>query len=136
MSFKSRIRVTLMILGFVVGLFLLDYLPTKAAEAADTSAQQEIFFSTSVPEQNHLRPISILPVTVEGEIVGCVAIYDDPTTQRSEDYLELYKNAGELVAISYFDSYGIERTAVDRGLLEDREELEGVFVVLLDGEAL
>jgi hypothetical protein len=136
MSFKSIIRVTLMILGFVVGWFFLDYLTTKVAEAADTSAQQEIFFPTSVPQKNHLRPISILPVTVGGEIVGCVAVYDDPTTQRSADYLELYNSAGDLVAVSYFDSYGIERTSVDRGLLEDREELVGVFVVLLDGEAL
>ena len=136
MSFKSRIRVALMILGFVVGLVFLDYLTMKVAEAADTSAQQEIFFPTSVPEKNHLRPISILPVTVEGEVVGCVAIYDDPTTQRSADYLELYNNAGDLVAVSYFDSYGIERVAVDRGLVEHKDELEGVFVVLLDGEAL
>ena len=68
--------------------------------------------------------------------MGRVTIYDDPTTQRSADYLELYNNAGHLVAVGWFDRFGIERMAVDRGLLEDRDELEGVFVVLLDGEAL
>ena len=68
--------------------------------------------------------------------MGRVAIYDDPTTQRSADYLELYNNAGDLVAVGWFDRFGIERMAVDRGLLEDRDELEGVFIVLLDGEAL
>jgi hypothetical protein len=65
-----------------------------------------------------------------------VTVYDDSTTQRSADYLELYNNAGNLVALSWFDRFGIERMAVDRGLLEDRDELMGVFVVLLDGEAI
>jgi hypothetical protein len=65
-----------------------------------------------------------------------VTVYDDSTTQRSADYLELYNNADNLVALSWFDRFGIERMAVDRGLLEDRDELMGVFVVLLDGEAI
>ena len=68
--------------------------------------------------------------------MGQVTIYDDSTTQRSADYLEFHNNAGHLVAVGWFDRFGIARMAVDRGLLEDRDELEEVFVVLLDGEAL
>jgi len=145
MSFKSRIHFFIfIILGFVTGLVFLDDLATKAAEAADSPSKQEIFLPVSVPERNHLRPISILPVTVEAEIaghlvvktVGRVVVYDDPTTRRSADYIELYNNTGNLVAVEWFDRYGIERMAVDRGLLEDRDELEGVLVVVLDGEAV
>jgi hypothetical protein len=145
MSFKSRIQCLIfIILGFVAGLFFLDDLATKAAEAADTSLKQEIFLPVSVPERNHLRPISILPITVEDKIVehvvvkivGRVVVYDDPTTQRPADYIELYNSTGNLVAVGWFDSYGIERMAVDRGLLEDRDELEGVLVIVLDGEAV
>ena len=145
MSFKSRIHfVIFMIFAFVGELFFLDDLATKAAEAADIPSTQEIFLPASVPETNHLRPISILPITVEGEIaghvvvkiVGRVVVYDDPTTQRPADYIELYNNAGKLVAVGWFDRYGIERTAIDRGLLEDRDELEGVLVVVLDGDAV
>ena len=145
MSFKSRIHfVIFIIFGFIAGLFFLDDLATKAVEAADTPSKQEIFLPVSVPERNHLSPISILPVTVEAEIaghevvetVGRVVVYDDPTTQRSADYIELYNNTGNLVAVGWFDSYGIERMAVDRGLLEDRDEIEGVLVVVLDGEAV
>ena len=40
------------------------------------------------------------------------------------------------MAVGWIDRFGIERIAVDRGLLKDKDELEGVFVVLLDGEAL
>jgi len=145
MSFKSRIHFLIfIILGFVAGLFFLDDLATKAAEAADSPSKQEILLPVSVPERNHLRPISILPITVEAEIaghavvktVGRVVVYDDPTTQRSADYIELYNNTGNLVAVGWFDSYGIERMAVDRGLLEDSDKLEGVLVVVLDGEAV
>jgi hypothetical protein len=137
MSFKSRVHfVILIIFGFVAELFFLGYLVSKPLAAADTPSEQEIFLPASVPERNHLRPISIAPVTVKGEIVGQVTVYDDSTTQRSADYLEINNNAGNLVALSWFDRFGIERMAVDRGLLEDRDELMGVFVVLLDGEAI
>jgi len=145
MSFKRRIHfVIFIIFGFISGLFFLDDLATKAAEAADTPSKREIFLPVSVPERNHLRPISILPITVEAEIAGHVVVkivgravvYDDPTTQRPADYIEVYNNTGNLVAVGWFDNYGIERMAVDRGLLEDRDELEGVLVVVLDGEAV
>jgi hypothetical protein len=137
MSFKSRVQfIIFIIFGFVAELFFLGYLATKVLGAADTPSEEKIFLPASVAERNHLRPISILPITVKGEIVGRVTIYDDSTTQRSADYLEFHNNAGHLVAFGWFDRFGIERMAVDRGLLEDRDELEGVFVVLLDGEAL
>ena len=137
MSFKSRVHfVILIIFGFVAELFFLGYLVAKPLGAADTPSERKIFLPASVPERNHLRPISIVPVTVKGEIVGQMTIYDDSTTQRSADYLELYNNAGNLVAVNWFDRFGIERMAVDRGLLEYRDELMGVFVVLLDGEAV
>ena len=135
MRFKSRIYLVIFVIfGFAAGLFPIDELGTKAA-AADTFSRQEIF-PTSVPEKNQLRPISILPVTVEGQIVGRIVVYDDPATQRSADYLELYTNTGDLVAVSWFDKYGVERTAVDRGLLEGKDELEGILVVVLDGDAV
>jgi hypothetical protein len=137
MSFKSGICfVIFVIFGFVAGLLLLDDLATKAAEAADTPSKQEIFLPVSVPERNHLRSIAILPITVEAKIAEHVVVYDDSRTQRPVDYMELYNNTGNLVAVRWFDRYGIERMAVDRGLLEDRDKLEGVLVIVLDGEAV
>src|SRR5262245_30442270 len=111
MSLNSRIYfVIFVIFGFVAELFSLNDLTTKAVEAADIPSKQEVFLSASVPEKNHLRPVSVLPVTVEGQIVGRVVVYDDPTTQRVADYLELSTNTGDLVAVSWFDRYGVERT--------------------------
>jgi hypothetical protein len=36
--------------------------------------------------------------------------------------------------VGWFDSFGIRRTAVDRGILEEKDKLEGIFVVVLDGD--
>src|SRR5262249_23921240 len=135
MSLKNRIYL-FVIFGFVAELFCLNDLTTKAVEAADIPSKQEIFLPTSVPEKNHLRPIAILPETVEGQIVGRMVVYDDTMSQRSASYIELYTNTGDPVGARWFDRYGVERTAVDRWLLEDKDELEGILVVVLDGEAV
>jgi hypothetical protein len=41
-----------------------------------------------------------------------------------------------LVAIHWFDRFGIERTAVDCGLFDGESKLQGGFVTLLSGESL
>ena len=58
------------------------------------------------------------------------------TTQTPTDYWELYDKQGELLAISWFDRFGIQRTAIDRGIVEQKNQLERVFVVVLDGDAM
>ena len=75
-------------------------------------------------------------MVVENKAVGVVAVYDDPTTDRRGDYLELYDDKGHLLAASWFDRFGIERVAADRGFLEGKNKLEGVFVILLDGDSV
>lgn len=68
--------------------------------------------------------------------MGGLAAYDDAVTERTADYLELYNSAGSLIAIGWFDRFGIERVAVDRALLEDAAKLEGVFIVLVEGDSV
>ncbi len=63
-------------------------------------------------------------------------VYDDVTTERPADYWELYDKQGNLLAVSWFDRFGIRRTAVERGILENEDKLEGNFVVVLDGNLL
>jgi hypothetical protein len=134
-TFKRRICFVLFVLlGFVVELLFLGYLATKVL-GADAPSKQD-FHPASLPERSHLHLISTLPVTVEGEILGRVAVYDDLTTQRPADCLELYNSTDTLVAVVWFDRYGIRRIAVDRGLLEGRVELQGLFVVVLDGDSV
>jgi hypothetical protein len=91
--------------------------------------------SIPVSEQPHLTEVALSPLFVGGEIVGLVVVYDDATTERPADYLRVYDNAGHLLVIGWFDEFGIQRMAVDRGL-RDGDKLEGVFVVMSDGEPM
>jgi hypothetical protein len=47
---------------------------------------------------------------------------------------ELYGQEGDCLAISWFDKFGIQRRAIDRGIVEEEDKLEGNFVVVLDGD--
>jgi len=80
--------------------------------------------------------VSISPLLANGQTVGAMAAYDDPTTQRPVDYLEVFASEGALVVVSWFDRFGIERLVVDRALVEGGQELEGVFVAVVNGEAI
>lgn len=121
------------ILGLVGHLFFFGPVLASPLGASDNVWGQEIFLPVSLPEKDRLTLVSFFPLVVAGEIVGGAAEYDDTTTERPADYLELYDSAGGLVAISWFDRFGIERTAIDRGLLEEADELQGVFVLLSEG---
>ena len=52
-------------------------------------------------------------------------VYDDVTTKRPADYWEIYNQDGELFAVSWFDSLDVRRTAVDRGIVEEKESSRG-----------
>ena|SRR5918996_2676496 len=137
MSLKRRLYLVIFIILALAGeLFLLGYIAASAVEAADGTSQRKGLMSASPPETDRLSLVSILPVTVEGQNVGRVAVYDDAATKRSADYLELYNNTDDLLAVGWFDRFGIERVALDRGLLQETHKLEGVFVILLEGDSL
>jgi hypothetical protein len=133
---STKIRLAFIALGLFAQLLFLDYATAESREGRDPISKQETFLPVSAPEKDRLTLISFLPVILEGEIVGKVAIYDNATTERSVDYLELYNRTDGLLAVGWFDRFGIQRMAVDRALLEEADELEGVFIVLLDGEPL
>jgi hypothetical protein len=125
----------LVILALVGQLFSIGQVASEPLEASE-HASEEIFLSVSAPDRDRLSLVSLLPVIVEGAVVGRLAAYDDDSTRRAADYLELYDSAGHLLALGWFDKFGIQRTAIDRGLLKGAAELEGVFVILTDGDAI
>ena len=127
---KLRDKICVIILG--IGMPLLSFGGLRAEEIPprSNSLEQE---SVSAPEQHQMTLISLEPWVVEGELLGLVAAYtyDDVSTERPADYWELYNNQGGLVAVSWFDKLGVRRTAVDRGIVEEEDDLEGVFVVIV-----
>ena len=133
---ESPIKICFVMLGLVAQLFFFGYVAAEPLEAGDNLSGQEIGLPATASEQPTLTLVSFSPLVVEGEIVGEVAAYDDPTTKRPIDYWELYNSEGGLSAVGWFDRFGIQRTAVDRGLLDNEDKLEGVFVLLSEGDSV
>ena len=136
MTFRNKIYVTIFgILEFIAVLFFLGLVAARAAEASDNAGEQEM---VAGPEQHEMRLVSFDPWVIEGEVMGAVAtyVYDDVTTERPADYWEIYNQDGALLAVTWFDSLGVRKTAVDRGIVEEKDKLEGVFVLVLDGDLM
>jgi len=136
MTFRNKIYVIIFgILEFIAVLFFLGFVAARAAEASDNAGEQEM---VAGPEQHEMRLVSFDPWVIEGEVMGAVAtyVYDDVTTERPADYWEIYNQDGALLAVTWFDSLGVRKTAVDRGIVEEKDKLEGVFVVVLDGDLM
>jgi hypothetical protein len=83
-----------------------------------------------------LTLVRFVAVTSEGENLGMIAIYDDPMTRRPEDSLELRDNDGHIVAVEWFDRFGIRRLTLDRGFLRGAGKFEHIFVKLVSGESI
>ena len=132
MALRNKIR--LIILGILIQLFLFSGLRAGEIPPGENGSKQEV----SGPEQHQMTLVSFEPWVFEGEVLGLVVAYsyDDVTTDRPTDYWELYNNQGSLVAVSWFDQFGIRRTAIDRGIVEEEDRLEGVFVIVSDGSSI
>ncbi|HTN70165.1 MAG TPA: hypothetical protein VMO00_03660 [Methylomirabilota bacterium] len=87
-------------------------------------------------KEHPMALVSFSPLLVEGNTVGKVLVYDDPTTKRPADYFELYDSTGDLVAIGWFDRFGIRRMTLDLGFLDGADDLEGVFVSVVGGDSI
>jgi uncharacterized protein YcfL len=136
MTLRNKIFVIVFAtLEFIAVLLFLGLVAARAAQPSPNATEKEIVMG---PEQHAMSLVSFDPLVVEGEVMGEVAayVYDDVTTERPADYWELYDKQGNLLAVSWFDRFGIRRTAVDRGILENEDKLEGNFVVVLDGNLL
>jgi uncharacterized membrane protein YfcA len=116
--------------------FVFGDVAAEPIDGSNSVLQRGISPPDSKAQRAHLVLLSILPLITEAEIVGTVAEYDDPASERPVDYREVYDTEGNLVALSWFDGFGIQRVAVDRGLVEESGEPEGVIVLLADGDSV
>jgi hypothetical protein len=120
----------------LVGLIFLGCIAAGNVQGAEVTVEQAVSALTIRAQQSGLKLVSNSPLIARGQTVGTVVIYDDPRTSRPADYLELYDTDADLVAIVWFDRFGIQRTVVDRALVDGGDELEGVLVSVLEGEPI
>ncbi len=125
------------LLAGAMGLFLS--LPSGSIYAepmrvTENLRKERVLLPPAAPERSQLILVSFVMITPEAEVIASVAAYDDPQTIWSVDYAELYDQAGGLLLVSWVDRFGIRRTAMDRGLLqEEASKLEGILVLLSEG---
>lgn len=133
MSFKKRSHFgNSKILTFMIGALLVVLIGSSAGHAADQEPVKRLLSMPGEAPQRELRVVRSSPLVASGVKLGTVVLYDDPSTSRAADYLELYDGQGGLVVISWFDRFGIQRIAVDRAFVDGEEKLEGVFVAVVD----
>src|SRR5689334_12104847 len=127
--------VIILSLGFAGLLLFLVKMADATVQVTAGAPEIDATQTPGVPSLS-MNLISLTPVVSGDRTVGRLAVYDDPRTARPEDYIELYDNGGQLVAVGWIDRFGIQRISVDRSLLENRDDLRGVFVTVVDGVAI
>jgi hypothetical protein len=125
-----------LVIAIIAQSYCAAILRAEPMRIRNDGPMQEILVAVAPPPREGLTLVSILPMTVEGKVLGGLAAYDDAATSRPTDYLELFNDVGALLAVGWFDRFGIERLAVDRALLEEADNLAGVFVLVLMGDPI
>ena len=133
MTLRNKILFIIIATSYFVAMFFALAVIVRA-DVANT-VEQEIVIG---PGQHHVNLRSVKPWIIDDEVVGSVAsyVYGDVTTKRPADYWELYDQNGDLVALSWFDEFGIQRSAIDQGILNDDGKLDGIFVLIMAGESM
>ena len=120
--------------ALIAGLFIL--IVALGGYAAENDRESHPLSASLDLPQQPLRLVQRSPVIAAGVRLGTAVLYDDPSTRRAADYLELYDGEGNLIAVSWFDRFGIQRIAVDRAFVDGRQRPEGIFVAVTDGDLI
>jgi len=120
--------------SLLIAVLLVSAAITRIQGAEKHSIAKVAFPSVELPP----RPVSVgkaIPLVMHGVALGTAVVYSDSDAGRPpNDYLEFYNDAGNLIAVVWFDRFGIRRAAVDRSFLDGKEHVEGVFVSVVDGD--
>lgn len=133
--YKSRDVATLGIVVLLLGLILAPFGIVRIQGAESQPIRKSEGLGMDLPE----RPVSVgksIPLIIHGVAVGTAVVYNSPDRAKPGEYLEFYNPTGNLVAVVWFDRFGIRRTAVDRSFLRGKNQVEGVFVPIDDGELI
>lgn len=133
---RSKTKTIVIGLSLFLQSYVVGYAGAEPIQIVSQGGGAENSAAVSPPPKERLALVFYLPLIVAGKTLGSIAAYDDGVSGRPVDYAEFYDNAGTLVAIGWFDRFGIERLAVDQALLEDTGAYQGVFVLILTGTAV
>jgi len=131
---KTKWRIFFLMLSVLVLLLSSKGPHAEPMRVTENLRKEKVLLPPSAPDKGQLVLVSTVTVVSGAQNIGAIAMYDDPRTERPVDYFELYDFSGGLLLVSWVDRFGIRRTAMDRGLLqEEASQLEGVLVLLAEG---
>ena len=103
---------------------------------AENLRQGQVMMPASVPERSRMTIVDHI-MFVDSGIAAILIFYDDKTTERELDYIEVYDVEGNLLLLSWIDKTGVCLVAMDRGLLNsDDPEVDGTLVMVGVGREL
>ena len=105
MTIKNKVHFIMIATAYFVAVLFVLVAVANAEQVMNPPVQQQI----AGPGRHKINVISVDSWVVDGEVIGLVAsyVFKDITTHRPADYWELYDNNGNLLAISWFDQFGI-----------------------------
>ncbi len=131
-TIKPLLAAALLVGG--LGIFFSGSLHAEPVRVTGNLRGEKVLLPPSAPVTDRFMLVSFVTIGPEAERMAALAVYDDPQTRRPIDYLELYDGAGGLLLVSWVDRFGIRRTAMDHGLLQEEAlGLEGVLILLIEG---
>ena len=134
MNLKTKVLIALF--NAAASLAVFTVAQAEPIRAGGSAPAAQVVVPGTRPEQGSLVPVSAIPLVVAGSTVGRIVAYDDPATPRGVDGFELIDSMGGLVALGWFDRFGIRRLAVDRALVEGGDELVGELVLVVEGDTI
>jgi len=103
---------------------------------AENLRQGQVMMPASVPERSRMTIVDHI-MFVDSGVAAILIFYDDKTTERELDYIEVYDVEGNLLLLSWIDKTGVCLVAMDRGLLNsDDPEVDGTLVMVGVGREL
>lgn len=129
---RNQIAITLALLLLAIGWSAAE--PLRVTE---NLRHENVLMPSGAPERGGLSLVNVTVVDDDSDGLGIIVFYDDATTKREVDYLEVYDLSGDLLLISWIDRFGICRMAADQGLLRDEDPgIDGILVLLTEGTPL
>ena len=112
----------------------LSLIPSAPASvnAVHDAANNTVLPSSARPR--HLTAVVATRLVAHGTELGTAVVYDDSSTARPMDYMEIYNVGGYLMAVFWFDRFGIQRIAVDRAFADGKDQVEGVLIAVVNGD--
>jgi len=132
---QSQNKIYFIMLGLVTQLFFFGYVAMEPLEAGDNLSGQEISLPALALEEHHLTLVAFSQLVVGAKSwERWLPIMIQPPKGLSITGSSTTVKAAS--AVGWFERFGIQRLAVDRGLLEDEDKLEGVFVLLSEDDSI